>query len=283
MRHPFFEIAHPIVIGHRGAAGESPENTLPAFEAALAAGAAILESDVQRTRDGVPILLHDPSLERVCGVAGDASESTWAELAALDAGATWRDARGDRPFAGRGIGIASLEQAFERFPEARFNLEIKCGGRAVLERTLALVARFDRADRTLLTAGEDAIMRDLRAAVAASRLRPALGASVSEILAVIASALSGAPMPEGVMALQIPAEFGGRPLVTRALVDHAHAHGVEIHVWTINDLSEIEALLALGVDGIVTDHPGRMARWLAEPVRRSAPRSGRGATDEALR
>jgi glycerophosphoryl diester phosphodiesterase len=267
MRHPFFEIAHPIVIGHRGAAGDYPENTLPSFEAALAEGAAILESDVHWTRDGVPILLHDPSLERVCGVARDAAAASWAELATLDAGASFRDARGERPFGGRGIGIASLEQAFERFPEARFNLEIKCDGRAVLERTLELVARFDRADRTLLTAGEDAIMRDLRAAVGASGLRPALGASVAEILAVIASALRGEPMPTGVMALQIPAEFGGRPLVTRALVDHAHAHDVEIHVWTINALAEIEALLDLGVDGIVTDYPGRMARWLRDGVR----------------
>jgi glycerophosphoryl diester phosphodiesterase len=263
MPHPFFALRHPIVIGHRGAAGDHPENTLVSFEAALAEGAAILESDIHVSRDGVPILLHDPTLERACGVPGAAADRTWQELRALDAGAGFRDARGEQPFRDRGIRIASLEEAFERFPETRFNLELKCDGETVLRETLRLIERYDRADRTLLTAGEDPIMRGLRRAVAASPVRPALGASLGEILAVIESALRGTPMPAGVMALQIPAEFAGRPLVTAALVEHAHAHGIEVHVWTINALAEIEALLALGVDGIVTDHPGRMARWLA--------------------
>ncbi len=264
MPHPFFELSHPIVIGHRGAAGDHPENTLPSFEAALAEGAAVLESDVHVTRDGVPILLHDPTLERVCGVNGAAADRTWASLRTLDAGFGFEDARGERPFLGRGIRIASLEEAFEHFPDARFNLEIKCEGEPVLRETLRLIERFRRADQTLLTAGDDPVMRGLRRAVAASPVRPALGASLGEILAVIASALHGQPMPAGVMALQIPAEFAGRPLVTPALLEHAHAHGVEVHVWTINALPEIETLLDLGVDGIVTDHPGRMARWLAE-------------------
>ncbi len=264
MPHPFFALRHPIVIGHRGAAGDHPENTLVSFEAALAEGAAILESDVHVSRDGVPILLHDPTLERACGVPGAAADRSWPELRALDAGFGFQDARGDRPFRDRGIRIASLAEAFERFPDARFNLEIKCEGESVLRETLRLIERHDRADRTLLTAGEDPIMRGLRRAVSGSRVRPALGASLGEVLAVIASALRGEPMPEGVMALQIPSEFAGRPLVTPELVAHAHAHGVEVHVWTINELPEIEALLALGVDGIVTDHPGRMARWLGE-------------------
>lgn len=267
MGHPFFELDHPIVIGHRGAAGEYPENTLMSFEAALAQGAAILESDVHVSRDGVPILLHDPTLERACGDPAAAVDRTWQELCALDAGAGFRDAHGDRPFLGCGIRIASLAEAFERFPETRFNLEIKCAGDGVLRETVRLVERHGRADRTLLTAGEDPIMQGLRRAVSASRIRPALGASLGEILAVIASALRGEPMPKGVMALQIPAQFGGRPLVTRELLDHAHAHAVEVHVWTINDLAEIGALLELGVDGIVTDFPGRMVRWLGDDRR----------------
>ncbi|MEZ4330642.1 MAG: glycerophosphodiester phosphodiesterase [Myxococcota bacterium] len=268
MLHPFFDVAHPIVIGHRGAAGDHPENTLPSFEAALADGAAILESDVHVTADGVPILLHDPTLERVCGVPEAAHEIAFPALRRHDAGAGFRTADGARPFLGRRIRVPSLEEAFEAFPEARFNLEIKCPGDAVLRETLRLIERFERADRTLLTAGEDAIMRDLRPAVAASGLRPALGASPGEVLAVIANAQGQGPMPADVMALQIPATFGGQPLVTPRLVEHAHAHDIEIHVWTVNALEEIERLLALGVDGIVTDHPGRMARWLRDGRRR---------------
>jgi glycerophosphoryl diester phosphodiesterase len=268
MSHPFFDVDRPIVIGHRGSAGDRPENTLLSFETALTRGAQILESDIQLSRDGVPILLHDPSLERTTDGQGNASECTWAELAALDAGSRFEDEHGKMPFRGRGIRIPSLEEAFERFPDAFFNLEIKCAGAIGSRATLDLVERFDRADRTLLTAGEDDIMQDLHAALENHKIRPALGASLHEIVAAVASALDGSEMPPGVMALQIPSTFADEPLATREFIEHAHANDVQVHVWTINDLEEIERLLDLGVDGIVTDHPGKMSDWLERVGRR---------------
>ncbi len=268
MLHSFFEVDRPVVIGHRGAAGQCPENTLLSFETALAAGAQILESDIHISRDGVPILLHDPSLERTCDARGPASDLRWEELRTLDAGHHFVDERGDAPYRGKNVGIPSLEQAFERFPEARFNLEIKCPGEVGIRATLDLIERFDRADRTLLAAGDDDIMKDLRAALAHSDVEPAVGASLREIVAAIQSALGQAPMPEGVMALQIPSTFANQPLATPEFIDHAHAEGVQVHVWTINELAEIESLLDVGVDGIVTDHPGRMHDWLVRVGRR---------------
>jgi glycerophosphoryl diester phosphodiesterase len=268
MSHSFFDVDRPIVIGHRGSAGDRPENTLLSFETALTQGAQILESDIHLSRDGVPILLHDPSLERTTDGEGDASESSWAELGALDAGSRFEDENGNTPFRGKGIRIPSVEQAFERFPDARFNLEIKCDGVDGIRATLDLVDRFDRADRTLLAAGEDAIMQDLRTELATRTIRPAVGASLHEIVAAIASAQSGSEMPPGVMALQIPSTFAGKPLATRELVEHAHANGVQVHVWTVNELDEIESLLDLGVDGIITDYPGKMTDWLKRVGRR---------------
>jgi glycerophosphoryl diester phosphodiesterase len=266
--HPYFDIPRPVVIGHRGAAGERPENTLLSFEKALEDGAQILESDIQVTRDGVPILLHDPDVDRTTEGRGAVSELDLQGVRRLDAGHAFEDASGHHPYRGQSIHIPSLEEAFERFPEARFNLEIKSADPRATSRTLDLVARFGRPDRTLLTAGETPIMKQLRRALAQHAAQPAVGASQDEIVAAVRSALSDAPMPAGVMALQIPAHFLDQPLVTPELVLHAHAHGVEIHVWTINDLDEIEALLDLGVDGIVTDHPGRMVDWLARAGRR---------------
>ena len=260
--HPYFDVPTPVVIGHRGAAGTHPENTLASFEAALAQGAQILESDIQVTRDGVPVLLHDPDVGRVTEASVLASELDWRDLRALDAGHHFEDADGDFPERGTGHRIPSLEEAFERFPMARFNLEIKCLDEGAIRATLDLVTRFDREERTLLAAGEDDVMIALRRALAEHAARPALGASVSEIVAAVGSALGQGDMPKDVMALQIPAEFSGQPLATREFVDHAHAHDVAVHVWTINDLDEIEALLDRGVDGIVTDLPGRMSDWL---------------------
>lgn len=267
MRHSFFDVPRPTVIGHRGSAGLCPENTLDSFAKALADGAHILESDVHVTRDGVPILLHDPDLDRVSDREGLAVHYDWAELQEIDAGYRFEEQDGSHPFRGQGIRIASLGQAFERFPEARFNLEIKCPGEAAIAATLALVAEHARAERTLIAAGEDPIMRDVRRLLEADSKsparRPAVGASLGEIVASVSSALNGSPMPEGVMALQIPAEFAGQPLATQELVDHAHGHEVAVHVWTINEIDEIAALLELGVDGIVTDFPGRMQQWMA--------------------
>ena len=268
MSHPFFDLDRPIVIGHRGSAGDRPENTLLSFETALDQGAQILESDIHLSRDGVPILLHDPGLDRTTDGHGKASKKTWAELEAFDAGCRFEDVSGELPFRGQGVRIPSLEEAFERFPDARFNLEIKCAGAIGIRATLDLVERFDRADRTLLAAGEDTIMQDLRAALGNHKIRPALGASLHEIVATVASALNGTEMPPGVMALQIPSTFADKPLATREFVEHAHANDVQVHVWTINDLEEIERLLDLGVDGIVTDHPGKMFDWLRRVGRR---------------
>ena len=277
MPHSFFDVDRPVVIGHRGAAERSPENTLASFQTALDDGAQILESDIHLSSDGVPILLHDPDVERTTDGRGLASNLTWQELSSLDAGYRFEDATGGTPFRGKNIHIPSLEEAFERFPNARFNLEIKCAGPIGIQETLALVDRFGRADRTLLAAGDDEIMQDLRSALASARarapapatpIRPAIGASLREIVTAIKSALDGSAMPDGVMALQIPANFAGKPLATTEFIDHAHAHDVEVHVWTINDLAEIESLLKRGVDGIITDHPGRMHEWLKHAGRR---------------
>ncbi|MBJ23006.1 MAG: hypothetical protein GY910_28870 [bacterium] len=277
MPHPFFAPKHPIVIGHRGTAGTHPENTIASFAAALDQGAQVLESDVHVSRDGVPILLHDPHVDRVTEAKGLASDLDWADLRVLDAGYRVEDASGNHPDRGHGHRIPSLEETFASFPGTRFNLEIKCHDAAAIAATLDLVERFDRSARTLLAAGEDEIMRDLRAALARHAAEPAMGASLAEIVAAVTSALaptdptaeirSSSGMPSGVMALQIPPDFAGRPLATTELITHAHAHGVEVHIWTINEIEEIEMLLARGADGIITDFPGRMANWLKRDER----------------
>ncbi len=268
MGHRYFDVDKPVVIGHRGAAGSHPENTLASFAAALEQGAQILESDLHVSRDGVPLLLHDPDVGRVTEGTGLAADLDFAEIAQLDAGHAFTDADGKTPFRGAGHRIPSVEEAFAAFPDARFNLEVKCADEAAIATTLELVERFDRAARTLLAAGEDEVMASVRRALAARPVAPAVGASLGEIVAAIGSALGQGEMPAGVDALQIPSEFAGQSLATPELVAHAHAHDVEVHVWTINDLDEIEARLEVGVDGIVTDLPGQMHDWLVRRGRR---------------
>lgn len=263
MPHPYFELPRPIVIGHRGAAGERPENTLPSFARGLEAGAAILESDLHLTRDGVVVMAHDNTVDRTTDGSGPLREFSFAELSKLDAGYRFSpDSGGSFPFRGQGLRIPTLEEGFKAFPGIRFNLELKADEPALVERTVALVKREGRAPITLLTAEGDALMARLRAHLKAVDVPAALGAAAGDVLRFVRAALDASAPPPEPMALQIPASFAGHPLVTRELVAHAHAHGIQVHVWTINDPPEMERLLDLGVDGLVTDFPGRMKALL---------------------
>lgn len=270
MGHPYFssfDAGHPMVLGHRGAAGCAPENTLLSFERCITQGADAVESDVQVTADGVPVLLHDADVRRVCDGTGPVAALSREALARLDAGYHFGiDDRGRTEpddataFRGRGLRVPSVEEAFAAFPAARFNLEIKTAQNDAVAAVVALVARFERAERTLLTAGDDAIMRALREELTRQRVGAATSASVSDVVAVVRSAVEGKPPPPEIQALQIPTAFGDRDLVTPALLEHAHRHGIAVHVWTINETTEMERLLDLGVDGLVTDFPERAVR-----------------------
>ena len=267
MPHPFFDISTPVIIGHRGAAGTAPENTLVSFERAVQIGAEVLESDIHATRDGVPVLLHDPNVDRTTNGTGLVSDLTLDELRELDAGQHFvgleHEASGNPfPFRGQGVRVPTLEEAFEAFPDARFNLEIKANPPGLVGRVIEVVDKLERHDHTLLTAGENPIMQELRDERKQRQAPFAIGACTADILAVIKAAMNETPAPEDVMALQIPTDFGGRLLVTPMLIDFAHANEIAIHVWTINDPDEMRRLLDLGVDGLVTDHPERMAALL---------------------
>ena len=258
MSHPFLSLARPIVFGHRGASGERPENTLISFEHALAQGADVLETDVHLTRDGEVVALHDSDVERTTDGVGDVAALSWAELSQLDAGHRFEAADGSTPFRGRGVSVPRLEEVLARFPQARFNIELKRGDARLVGAVLDQLRRARREELSLLAAEQDDTMQLLRAAVRERDSRVALGASVADVLGFVRAAIERGTPPAGPMALQIPAEFLGRPLVTPELVSFAHAHGVQVHVWTVNEPAEMRRLIALGVDGLMSDYPGRL-------------------------
>ena len=154
--------------------------------------------------------------------------------------------------------VPRLEELLERFPGVRFNIELKRAEARLVAAVLALLRRTGREENSLLAAEHAEAMGLLRADVRARGSRVALGASTSDVLGFVRAALEGGEPPAGPMALQIPAEFLGRPRVTPELVSFAHAHGVQVHVWTINEPEEMRRLLALGVDGVMSDFPGRL-------------------------
>jgi glycerophosphoryl diester phosphodiesterase len=261
--HPFFALPRPLAIGHRGCAGEVPENTLASFARGVADGAVVIETDVHLTRDRVPVLLHDDDVARVTEGCGAVRDLSFAEVQALDAGFHFTAADGSAPFRGAGLRIPSLAEALASLPGVRFNLELKEDRPGIAERVLAVIREADREELTLVTSGEDALMARLRAAVRESGARVALGASSGDVARFVRAARDGSAPTCDAMALQIPAAFLGRPLVTPELVAAAHAHGIHVHVWTINEPREIADLLARGVDGVISDYPARVVRAAA--------------------
>lgn len=251
----------PRLFAHRGSSGTHPENTLEAFAEGLAAGADRLELDVHASRDGHIVVFHDDELLRTTGAGGLVRERTLAELKALDAGWGFEDGGGGHPWRGRGIRIPTLAEVLEAFPGVALNIELKHDDGTTVERFFDLLDRHGARDRVLAAAYEDPIIRRIRA-VAPSSLTSLSG---DEVFAFFAAWMSGSLdgyVPPG-KAFQVPPDHEGMDIVTPDFVRTAHGLGMEVHVWTINDEAEVERLLDLGVDGLMTDFPA-MARRVFE-------------------
>lgn len=247
----------PRLFAHRGGALEAPENTLEAFARGLRAGADRLELDVHGTADGAVVVIHDPTLDRTTDGSGEVRRHSLAAIQALDAGYRFCDARGAHSFRGRGVRVPTLAEVFEVFPGVPLNIEIKQREPAIEDAVFAVLDRFAARGQVLLAAADGRIMQRIR-----ERAGGVLTGSSVEDVAAFAEAwergcLAGYRHPGA--ALQVPPDFLGQPLVSAEMVERAHRLGVEVHVWTIDDPSEIERLLALGVDGIMTDRPSLAA------------------------
>lgn len=249
--HPYLAgTPRPRIIAHRGfvpdelASRGVVENTREAFESAVTAGADHLESDCRLTSDGVVVLFHDDDLARVLGDPRRVDEIGHRELEAL-----MRD---------RG-GLLTLDEAFETFPDARFNIDIKTP--AVAGAAGRILGRY--ADRALVNGFDDrnreAAMRVARGVAIRAGIRPpAVGPGVATIRrAVIGARLRSrwivSRALRGIDALQIPERYGRIQVLSPRLVEMAHALGVEVHVWTVNEPQRMRELVGLGVDGVITD------------------------------
>ncbi len=243
----------PRFFAHRGGALEAPENTLEAFAAGLKAGADRLELDVHATSDGEVMVIHDETVDRTTDGTGLVRAKTLAEIRELDAGARFAADDGSEPFAGRGIRVPTLAEVFEAFPGVPLNIEIKQSSPQIETEVLAIIDRFSARKQVLLAAEIGEIMERIRLVAPDIHSGTSLDDG-AEFLDYWAKDRLVDYRRRGV-AFQVPPTFLDQPLVTKEFVDVAHDCGVEVHVWTIDEASEIERLLGLGVDGIMTDRP----------------------------
>lgn len=240
----------PIPFAHRGGALDQPENTLPAFAAAVELGYRHLETDVHLSADGVVFAFHDDSLDRTTDRTGRIDALSAAEVEAADAGYSFSPDGAAHPCRGRGVVVPRLEHILETWPQVLVNIDPKQD--AVVEPLLDLLGRMDAWDRVCIGAFSDARLRRVRT-LAQGRVCTSMGpwaVGVARCLGWV-----GLVPRLGADCLQLPVRGGGVRLVTPRLVGAAHRRGLQVHVWTVDDPAEMEALLEIGVDGLMTDRP----------------------------
>ena len=247
--HPFLDRPARIAFAHRGGAGEAPENTLAAFELAVALGYTYVETDAHITRDGVLVAFHDERLDSVTDRAGAIAELGIADVEAADAGYTFSPDGGiSFPFRGRGIRVPRLEELLVRWPDVRVNIDPKSD--ACVGPLAILLDRVGAWERVCIGSFSDRRVRRIRAL---GRGRACTSMGPRAVTLARLSATSGVMPRLGAHCIQVPIRRGPIPIVTRRFVEAAHRAGLPVQVWTINDEATINDLLDLGVDGIMSD------------------------------
>ncbi|WP_343076200.1 glycerophosphodiester phosphodiesterase [Natronoglycomyces albus] len=229
--------ATPLAFAHRGWSDSQDENSLAAFQRAVDAGCWFMETDVHVTADGVPVLFHDKTLERMTGDQRPICEFTWAQLRTIT-------------IAGNPL-VPSLAQALNSWDDVRWNLDLKVD--AAVDITLETIRRSNAFDRVLVASFSDWRLHRARR-LAGPRLATSMGLGEVARLWMASRGRTGWwGFVRNVPAVQVPARSGAVRVVTPRFVDWAHRLGIQVHVWTINDPDTMRSLLDMGVDGIMTD------------------------------
>jgi glycerophosphoryl diester phosphodiesterase len=249
---PIFTSAHPLVFAHRGGAKLAPENTMPAIDNGMSLGADGLEIDVQLSADGVPVVIHDQTLERTTDRSGPVRALTADELSRVDAGCRF-EIDSAFPFRGQGIGVPRLDEVLKRHPDARVIIEMKGGQPELARAVAAAIKKADAVERTCVGSFYQGSIDAIRAE------HPEVITSASQEEARWSLHRSWVRWPwttqRPYVAFQVPEKAGRMRVVSRAFLAHVHREGRVVQVWVVNERTDIERLLNWGVDGIISDRP----------------------------
>ena len=256
--HDFFT-APVRNLAHRGGGMLAPEATLAAFAAAAGAGADVLEMDVHLSADGALVVIHDRTVDRTTDGSGAVGELRLAELRALNAGHRFRGPDGGFPYRTERVAIPTFEEVQAAHPDLPFVVEMKTLDTA--EPLCRAIREAGRESRTLVAAfGRESLERFRSACPAV-----ATGGSFGEVVAFLVMSmgrLAGLYDPP-FDALLVSETSGPLRVVTPGLLRSARQAGLPVIVWTVNRAEDMERLLALGVDGILTDDPATLAAVIA--------------------
>lgn len=265
--HPFLR-RPPHFIAHRGGSGLAPENTLVAFRGAIADWRAdMIELDVRTTADGHCVVIHDPTVDRTTDGTGDVADFTLDELRRLDAGYRFTpDGGATHPFRGRGVRVPTIEEVLDATVGTRLIVEVKTG--TAQTPLFRAVERAQAVDRVLAAGGSD---RDRDLFAAYPGCISSSGDAMKRMYLLHRLHLIRFWNPGDSVAVQMPLEHDGRRIPSERLVRELHGKGLAVHVWTVNEPEDMRWLFDIGVDGVLSDRPDRLARVMGERFDRPAP------------
>lgn len=244
MPHAYLDHKGILAFAHRGDHSAGPENTMPAFAGAVAMGFSYIETDVHCTRDGVLLAFHDDRLDRVTDSAGVIANLPFAVVgkARVD---------GTEP-------IPLLEDVLDAFPDTRFNIDLKADN--TVSPFVEFVKRTRCQDRICVGSFSDRRIAFIR------REFPEICTSMGP-REVLRARLSSFRLPLGKFSAacsQVPVNWNRLSVIDDRFVNAMRARNIQVHVWTINDSDEMQRLLDLGIDGIMTDYPHILKTILVE-------------------
>ncbi|ADU31578.1 glycerophosphoryl diester phosphodiesterase [Evansella cellulosilytica DSM 2522] len=257
----FFQLEddRPMVIAHQGGEHLAPSNTLVAFDQAVNLGVDAIEFDIHMTKDGHLVAIHDPTVDRTTDGKGKVNDMTLEEVIALDAGYYFNDLNGEYSFRGLGIRIPTIDEIFTHFSNTRMVIEIKDSNRpelyeSIVDELWTKINQYDVQDNVLVASFNQDII-EMFIDKAGDEVAISGGRSEIKRFVIFHKLLLNSLYSPKVDAIQIPIQEGNFNLKDKKLIRGAHARGMDVHYWTINDRTTMEKIIELGADGIITDRP----------------------------
>jgi glycerophosphoryl diester phosphodiesterase len=233
----FFDFPAPLAFAHRGGAAEVPENTWSAFAHAVSLGYHYVETDIRATHDGVAVAVHDPTVDRVSGQPGTVSQMTWQQL---------QDVR-----LGDGREVPRLDELLATWPELHWNIDVK--RRRAIAPVVDAIKRAGATERVLVAAFSGRRTARVQAALGPDLATGAGRTAIARLLA--ARTVPWLPLGIRPSAAQVPLRRRGLLILDAGFISACHRAGIAVHVWTVDERDEMERVLDLGVDGVMTDRP----------------------------
>ncbi len=253
--HAFFHSPRPLVFAHRGGSGLAPENTLAAFDLAVALGVDGLELDVRLSNDGVVVVHHDRDLRRTTNLSGPVDRYSADELARADAAFTFGPTAPGvdaRTFRGAGIGVPTLSTVLERHRDVRVVIELKLNEPELARATVEAVRAAGADERVCLGSFGLRVLRTARA------LAPHIATSAAreEVRWALYRSWCRWPVRHAAYSgYQVPETSGQTRVVSPRFIADAHRAGLGVQVWTVDDAADAGRLLSWGADALISDRP----------------------------